>query len=72
MNPFHVIRDIASAKYNKFKEEHGAGLPSYIKEQIEYRMYLCQDCVQLEVCPHCKCYTDILFYSATKTDGLNK
>lgn len=63
------VRDIYSGYTNYLKANE---LPEYIKEQVLYRMELCKDCVDKPFCPNCGCVSPVLFFSATKTDALNK
>lgn len=63
------VKDIYSGYTNYLKADE---LPEYIKEQVLYRMELCKDCASAPICPHCKCISPVLFFSATKTDKLGK
>lgn len=72
MNLYQAAKDIASGYSNYLQETHGKGLPAYIKEQIEWRMYLCSPCLQKGQCDLCHCKTPVLFYSASKTDALKR
>lgn len=67
-----VIEDLASGVSNQLIQTHGKGLPTYMLEQIAYRMFLCKDCLMKGSCPHCLCRAPTLFYSATKVDALKK
>jgi len=63
------VKDIYSGYTNYLKANE---LPEYIKEQVLYRMELCKECVDKPFCPNCGCVSPVLFFSATKTDALNK
>tara|TARA_R110000772_G_scaffold54130_2_gene123596 strand:+ start:3057 stop:3347 length:291 start_codon:yes stop_codon:yes gene_type:complete len=39
----------------KFYKDKLIGAPLYIQEQVEYRLSLCQDCVEREGCIKCNC-----------------
>ena len=49
-----------------------ATLPSYIKEQVALRAYLCQQCALSTKCAHCGCKTPEMFYSPLKKDAQNR
>ncbi len=63
------VRDIYSGYTNYLKANE---LPEYIKEQVLYRMELCKECVDKPFCPNCGCVSPVLFFSATKTDALER
>jgi hypothetical protein len=63
------VKDIYSGYTNYLKADE---LPEYIKEQVMYRMELCKDCASKPFCPNCGCVSPVLFFSATKTDALEK
>lgn len=41
------------------------GLPTYLKEQIEYRKSKCPDCLEAGVCKHCGCSVPGKMYVTT-------
>lgn len=47
-------------------------LPDYMKEQAEYRAWLCRSCLVKKKCPHCSCKVPNMFYAPKKVCKLNK